>query len=293
MTPINNTVTSNTVIKNTVVNNIVLLHGWGCDSRIWQSILPFFESYADTIAININDYIEASLVSDKEIHSDDVRKLVDTLAEQLPENCLICGWSLGGMLAAQLADHYPQKVLGLITLASNAKFIKNEDALNKEILNEAISNEEWPEAMPLSTFEAFFSLLKKNTKQALKRFSLLEVHGDNNAKEQLLYLQNITVDVDPAVLEAGLQLLAKINNITTLNNIDCPALYCFGSKDSLVPVSTVHLFEARINSKSKIACLEARGHLLHYPNETLIEYIKDFFAGFFFSRDGQNRGDEL
>lgn len=298
MTTINNTATSNTVIKNTVVKNIILLHGWGCDSRIWQSILPFFESYADTTAININDYIEASLVSDKEINSDDVRKLVDTLAEQLPESCLICGWSLGGMLAAQLADHYPKKVLGLITLASNAKFIKNEDALDKETLNkntlnEAMSNEEWPEAMPLSTFEAFFSLLKRNTKQALKRFSLLEVHGDNNAKEQLLYLQNIAVDVDPAVLEAGLDLLANMNNITTLNNIDCPTLYCFGSKDALVPVSTVPLFEARINSKSKIACLEGRGHLLHYPNETLIEYIKAFFTGFVFSRDSQNQGDEL
>lgn len=277
--------------NNTFINHIVLLHGWGCDSRIWQSMLPFFESYADTLTLNINDLIEANILSgtssDKSLGPDDVRKLVDSIAQQLPENALVCGWSLGGMLAAQLAEHYPQKVLGLITLSSNAVFTQSEK------LDDDSQASKWPEAMPLETFEIFFSLLKKNHKKALKRFSLLEVNGDENAKEQMLYLQEVAADIHSDVLEAGLELLANINNIATINKIACPALYCFGCKDALVPVSATALFETQINARSKIVCLDGRGHLLHYPNEILVEKIKVFFASFIFPKNDQYQGEKL
>lgn len=273
------------------IHNIVLLHGWGCDSRIWQSILPFFESFADTLTLDINDLIEANILSEKiagkNLGPNQVRKLVDSIAQQLPENALVCGWSLGGMLAAQLAERYPQKVLGLITLASNAVFTQNEKLEG----DSKVSG--WSEAMPLETFETFFSLLKKNHKKALKRFSLLEVNGDENAKEQMLYLQEVAADIHSDVLEVGLELLANINNIDTISKIACPALYCFGREDALVPVSTKGLFESQINEESKIVCLDGRGHLLHYPNGMLTEQVKMFLAAFVFSKSGQNQGEKL
>jgi len=267
------------------IQQIVLLHGWACDSRIWQSMIPFFERYAKTVALDLNDYIESTLdiESDKMSHIDDsVRVVVNDIAKQLSEGTLIIGWSLGGMLAAQLAVHHSEKIVGLITLASNPVFV---------------STDSWQEAMPSETFDAFFSLFKKNTQQALKRFTLLEVHGDEYSKDQLKYLKTTAVDSDPILLEKGLALLIGINNIEEMNKVACPALFCFGENDALVPISTVERMRSTIKANAKIVCLDNSGHLLHHPIEKLIRVLEPFLSSFTGSATHQdqtpNKGLEL
>ncbi|MFT6387627.1 MAG: malonyl-CoA O-methyltransferase [Cellvibrionaceae bacterium] len=242
---------------------IALLHGWGCDGRIWQSIIPFLERYAEIELVDINDHIEKALVSDK-LLSDAV---VGSIAKKLPAQSVLCGWSLGGMLATQLAARFPKKVTALMALASNAVFV---------------ANEEWPEAMSAATFDQFFSLFNKNPAHALKRFMLLEVHGDENAKAQLQYLQALSNDmdkneVDAKVLEAGLELLARIDNTALLEKIKCPALYVFGKNDALVPVSATELMKTKIHTGQVLRVLECSGHLLHYPEENLLTLLASFF----------------
>jgi len=236
---------------------IVLLHGWGCDGRIWQSLTPFLERYAEIECVDINKHIEKAVISKKPFSEVAVDSVVKSIAAQLPEQSILCGWSLGGMLAVQLAARYPEKVIALITLASNAVFV---------------ANKEWPEAMPAATFDQFFSLFKKNPKSALKRFMLLEIHGDKNAKMQLLYLQSLASemeinDVNANTLEAGLELLASIDNTALLEKIKCPALSVFGENDALVPVSTTELIQTKINADQMVSVLENSGHILPYPEE--------------------------
>lgn len=242
---------------------IVLLHGWGCDSRIWQPIIPFFKHYGEIVLIDINEHIETALVNDQ--LSPNI--IVSSIAKQLPEKSILCGWSLGGMLATQLAACSPEKVTALITLASNAVFV---------------ANEQWQAAMPAATFDQFFSLLKNSPRQALKRFRVLEVYGDENAKSQSQYLQSLANDsaiYEPSekVLEAGLVLLASIDNTPIFEKITCPALYCFGENDTLVPVSAAAAIKAKVSVGQSITILEASGHLLHYPEEKILLLLESFF----------------
>ncbi len=51
-------------------------------------------------------------------HLVDLEALLDRLGV---DRCLVIGWSLGGILALELAMKYPQRVTGLILLASAAK----------------------------------------------------------------------------------------------------------------------------------------------------------------------------
>ena len=99
-------------------DDIVLLHGWGGASHSWQGLIPALQSIANIIALDLPGF-----GASKEIPEFYLEAVVTLIAAQLPERCVLVGWSLGGMLAVQLAARYPHKISHIITLATNAKFV--------------------------------------------------------------------------------------------------------------------------------------------------------------------------
>ena len=65
------------------------------------------------------------------------------IAKHLPEACILCGWSLGGMMATRLAGLYPLKIKALITLAANVSFV---------------ADMQWPDAMAPPTIAKGFDI---------------------------------------------------------------------------------------------------------------------------------------
>ena len=80
------------------------------------------ESLAEVIPVDLPGFGTAPAIPDFTLDA-----VSDQLASQLPANCVLMGWSLGGMLAMHLAARYPQQVKGVITLATNAKFVATDD----------------------------------------------------------------------------------------------------------------------------------------------------------------------
>lgn len=232
---------------------IVLLHGWGCDSRIWQPLIPCLSQWADVITI---DLVYSDITADA---------LCASIAQLLPEKSIVCGWSLGGMLAARIAAQYPEKVCGLLALSANAAFV---------------AQAEWSEAMAPEVFEQFFTLVKSRFAQGLKRFLLLETHGDKQAKTQLQWLRSLFeyTKSDNKNLVAGLNLLSSINNVSIVPQVCCPASYLFGENDALVPVSAANLFNPLLHDQQETKVFSGRGHLLHFPVQELEVYIEAFLA---------------
>lgn len=232
---------------------IVLLHGWGCDSRIWQPLLPLLRDWADVITVDIR-YAETA-----------VDALVDAIVAGLPEHFILCGWSLGGMLATRVAVNFSDRVFGLITLSTNLSFVEKPF---------------WRSALASATFEQFYTLFDNNPDKGLQRFLLLEVHGDQSARQQLQWLQQLQREsaLDPQCLLSGLQLLAEIDNTHNVPQIVCPALYVFGEHDALVPVKVVTVIEAKLNQHQQCLILTDKGHVLHYPLNAIECYLNAFLA---------------
>jgi len=235
---------------------IVLLHGWGCDSRIWESLRPFLNAHADLIVLDI-EYNGKS--------SDDC---CNAIANILPDKSILLGWSLGGMLATRLAAMHPEKVAALISLASNASFVANND---------------WPNAMEFKTFTGFVNAFVANAQKALTRFALLQVKGDKNSKQQLHYLKNCLTD--NAELKVGLDYLREINNLDALSRkISCPSLYVFGENDTLVPVSAADdlkkiLCSRESKASQSVIVIDGAGHVLPYVDgsSSLTNVLNNFF----------------
>jgi malonyl-CoA O-methyltransferase len=235
----------------------VLLHGWGCDSESWQPILAQLQALGEVITIDLPGFGKSS-----DIDNFLLETVIGHIAAQLPDDCVLIGWSLGGMLAVQLAARYPSKISRIVTLATNVKFVASDD---------------YPCAMSVTTNQDFNNLFENNPSAAFKLFSGLLAQGDVNERA---LLKQMRVLVNPEVVNKywnqALQWLATLDNRVFFAALSQPGLHVFGETDALVPVAAASHLKL-LNHKQKIQVIPRAAHALHWshPNE-VVKLIESF-----------------
>ena len=219
---------------------LVLLHGWGSDSRIWQQLLPLLSVHLNVISIDLPGFGRNTT-----IEMTTLNELLEQRASVMPERCSVLGWSLGGMLATAFTAHYPGRINGLITLASNASFVQQKG---------------WKTAMPQSVFEEFCQFFQQQPEPCLKRFHGLQCKGDQHEKTLLKTLRGHFNNPGGESWQRALQLLGEIDNRHNLRQITVPGLHILGEQDALVPDSAAQAIN-RLNSHQQTLVLENTGHL--------------------------------
>ena len=244
---------------------IVMIHGWGTDSQIWQSLPERLsanrgqDSEIQTLDLpgfgntpGLDDYSEASLIN--------------WMAKHLPSKCYLIGLSLGGMLCRAFAAQHPERVAGLITISSNLKFV---------------ANEQYPHAMARDDFDGFLSSWAENSQTCLKRFTGLLAQGDTQQRPLIRQLRSIDSTIDSVAGGGLLQLLGSLNNQPHMAQIQCPSLNIFGESDALVPVAAA----ANIEHSHIIS---GAGHLPHLTAaDQLIDVLDNFFESQSYRLDKQ------
>ncbi len=197
--------------------NLVLLHGWAMHSGIWQSVIEQLQSQHNIWCVDLPGHGLAR----EQAWPEQPLKLLKPLSEQLPDDSVWLGWSMGGLFALQAAQE--QFCKALILVASNPCFVQQPH---------------WPSAVPAEVFQQFSEDLSTGFERSLRRFLALEVHGSDSAKEQLQQLQTIAFSRGTpslAALQGGLQLLQQADFSETLPTITLPVLIVGGRRDRLVP----------------------------------------------------------
>ncbi len=222
---------------------LVLLHGWGCDSRIWQSLLPRLNPHLSVICIDLPGFGGSASVCP---HSEE--QVLALLSAVLPERCTLMGWSLGGMLATAFAARFPERVNGLVTLAANACFSQREG---------------WQCAMPAATFDEFYDFFQRQPAACLKRFQGLQARNDNQSTAVLKELRaSFTVpEQQVAGWQQALQWLNRLDNRSALTALTLPGLHLFADGDCLVPATAGEAINT-LNPQQKTVVLEQVGHAL-------------------------------
>lgn len=228
---------------------IVLLNGWGMSDESWGDLPNLLESDCVIFRPEIN-------------YLDSLDAICKKLETTIPENSILLGWSLGGMLAIYLAAQYPYKIRSLITLSTNARFVADSD---------------WPTALPQTLFDGFQRLVGDSTEKSLPYFRKLVVKNDCYAQEQRNFLSvcNDEINFSQQQLITGLNLLHSINNRDKYQTINCPALHVFGENDVLVPVSSSRAIQ-QLNLQHKVVSIENAGHCLHYPAQRVFPVVSNF-----------------
>ncbi|WP_062061579.1 malonyl-ACP O-methyltransferase BioC [Cellvibrio sp. OA-2007] len=229
--------------------NLVLIHGWGCDSRTWQPLLEPLQKIVSVTLIDLPGFGESEPLPEFSLDA-----VLDKIAAQLPENAVVMGWSLGGMLAVQLAARFPEHIRGLITLAANVKFVATPD---------------YPAAMARATNRQFNQGFAQDPQATLKLFSGLLAQGD--AEERSLLKQLRRSDVGPVTdnwLQA-LQLLSVLDNREAFAQLALPGLHLLAEKDALVPVTAAEPM-AQLNPRQQIQIVKNSAHALHWSQPQMV-----------------------
>ena len=164
-----------------------------------------------------------------------------------PARAIWVGWSLGGLVAQRLAIDSPERVAKLVLVASSPCFVRHWD---------------WRHAMRFQVLHLFAETLGRNYQTTLKRFLALEVHGSENAVEQLRLLRQMIFqhgEPDAKVLRDGLAILVNEDLRGELGHILCPVLLMMGRRDSLVPVSAGAAIQGMLTD-ARLHVFERAGH---------------------------------
>ena len=247
-----------TRIENVGQPELVLLHGWGLSSDIWQT---FAEALSPYFSLTLIDLPGLGRSTEYPIPYE-ADAVIDLLLEVAPSSATWLGWSMGGQIAIQLAAKYPDRVEKLITIASNPCFVQRAD---------------WPCAMDEVTHQEFEVSLEQNQVKTLQRFIMLQAQGAEYARETLKMLKAIIKVSEPTAANESLGLL-RDDVREQLATLTIPILQLFGEKDRLVPEDAAVACELITGAGNKI--YQGAGHLPFYSHtDEVVNDILGFVQG--------------
>lgn len=230
--------------------DIVLLHGWGMHSGLWNGILAELLSRYRVTLIDLPGHGNSAPA---EFTLD---SLVNDLNEIIPSHSVLIGWSLGAIVGQQFAITYPESLDKLVLVSGTPRFVDAED---------------WPHAIRSEVFSQFSRDLEQDYQSTLKRFIYLQSKGGENAGDTHKQLQNIMMhgsQPDPVSLKCGLDILGTADLRKDLGKIRCPVQLIMGERDTLVPVTVGDKMTGLLNN-ARIEVIAGAGHapFISHPEE--------------------------
>ncbi|HHJ80168.1 MAG TPA: pimeloyl-[acyl-carrier protein] methyl ester esterase [Candidatus Tenderia electrophaga] len=223
--------------------DLVLSHGWGLHSGIWQPIVEALQNRYRLTTIDLPGHGYSPVPAG----GFDLNRMSQLMLDAAPANATWIGWSLGGMAALNAALHWPQQINKVVMVAAQPQFVQSDD---------------WPYATPADSLAAFSDNLVQNTEQTLKRFLGLQVRGSADEKQLLRGIRSL-IEQRPLpqteALRLGLEILKSTNLRPQLNQLQCPLQFILGERDMLVPVATAKKIQALL-PQARIDIIKEAGH---------------------------------
>lgn len=204
---------------------LVLIHGWGVNHAVWLQISAQLAGEWLVLALDLPGYGLATTAAPNPYT---LQALADQLADQIPAGSYVLGWSLGGLVATEIALRHSNKVKQLGLLASSPCFMQQSD---------------WP-GMSAAVLQQFADSLSANLALTVERFLAIQSMGSSSARQDTRALKQAVLALPlptEAVLSAGLQLLQQTDLRDQLVKLPMPVTWCLGRLDSLVPSRIANL----------------------------------------------------
>jgi len=229
---------------------LVLLHGWGAHSGVWQTVLPVLEQDFRVTCIDLPGHGQSPELAENSIDS-----WAMAILEVAPAKATWLGWSLGGLLAQKIASMTSERIEKLIVLCSTPKFV---------------ASQEWPNAVDEKVFRDFYAEVIREPRASLLRFIALQTRGSATATDDSRLLRKTLLQPEPqaTALDAGMRLLLATDLRQQLKKIICPVLVLGGERDTLVPAAALPVI-AELCAKAEYNLIKQAGHapFLSHPNE--------------------------
>lgn len=204
---------------------ILCLHGHPGSSHCMAVFTEPLSSQYQTITPDLRGY-GRSRTQQAFVMQDHLRDLQTLLDRLQVKQCLVLGWSLGGILAMELALAHPQRIQGLILVATAARPRGSHPPITWQdnvytglasVINRVIPSWQWN----IDTFgkrSLYRYLIQQHTPTAYRYLAIAAMDA---------YLQT-SAHATQALNQA---LRSGYNRLTDLHRIQCPCLVLAGESD--------------------------------------------------------------
>lgn len=223
--------------------DVVLLHGWGLHGGIWEDAAQALAVDFRVTRIDLPGHGRSPWPGG----GVDLAALAQRLAAAVPAPAAWVGWSLGGMIALQLAADFPQQARRLVLTSALPRFVRAPD---------------WPHAMEPGVLRQFAAQLEHDYDGTLARFLALQTRGSAHGYETVRRLRRHLRErgtPDPQALRAGLAWLRDTDLRPRLADIRCPCLLIMGERDVLA-TWTAGRDTAQAMARARLHLIAGAGH---------------------------------
>ncbi|WP_456269891.1 alpha/beta hydrolase [Kushneria sp. AK178] len=209
---------------------LILLPGWVLGPRPLAPLAHAIERCDHRISVQCAYY--------PRLKDNRLEAWLEALDEQLPDNAWLGGWSMGGMLAAALAERRGARTPGLVTMGTSAR-----------VMPPAWSAPGAPHP------RAWPSLLAR---------------GGHDLRHLGQRLLTTLPRVGMRQSAAELALLGSLDLRHTLGRLTMPQLHLFGERDVLIPAPARQAMAACLPPNGQIQLIADAGHglVLEHARET-------------------------
>jgi pimeloyl-[acyl-carrier protein] methyl ester esterase len=210
-------------------HNLVLIHGWGMSGAVWQ---PIVKKLSKVFSLHIVDLPGMGLSRPTEPYH--LHIIAEKVAEMLPANADVVGWSWGGQVAMRIAIDQPDAVRRLVLVGSTPCFVnKGSDS----------TQQEWEAGIAPEIFRRFATSMDTDYHKTLTQFLTLQCMGDVRARLTIRLLRK-KLEERPApttqTLQRALDILLDTDLRSEIARLRKQTLLIHGDRDTLAPVQAAH-----------------------------------------------------
>ncbi|MED1419594.1 alpha/beta fold hydrolase [Bacillus smithii] len=234
-------------------HSLVFLPGWGMKGTIWG---PLEERLKSTFAIYKVEWDGIDKAADFK------RKALQFIEEKGLSSFVPVGWSLGALIALELAFSVPEKIERMVLISGTSRFIQGDRyhaGWNRRIV------------------ERMKRQLIRNREQTISTFINSLLYEDEKGKE-IDFIDHFHCD-KPNSLEAGLDYLMSADVRFAVRDISAPLLLIHGEKDAICPLSAAEDIVEQTSGKALLYKLPKTGHAPFLTKTDECAQLIQLFAG--------------
>lgn len=207
---------------------LILIPGLACDAAMWRGQLEALAPHRPAVA-------------DAHVECDSIASMAEALLEAHAGPLVLCGASMGGMIAMEAARQAPGRIVGLALLGTSAR--PEDDAMRA--VREA--------AIALFAQGRLAEVIEPNVAFAF--------HPDNAARLAPHYLRLVLRAGAGQLIRQNRAVIARPDARVHLPQLRCPALVLCGEADAITPPECAREI-ATLIPDARLELIAQCGHML-------------------------------